>query len=68
MIRYDILVLATGSAASVPSYVTQEQMNTTKGMFVYRSIADLEAIMKYAQQDGVDSAEIIGGGVSLSVC
>lgn len=68
MIRYDILVLATGSAASVPSYVTQEQMNTTKGMFVYRSIADLEAIMKYAQHDGVDSAEIIGGGVSPSVC
>jgi NAD(P)H-nitrite reductase large subunit len=38
----------------------------TSGVFVYRSIADLENIIKYAEQDYVTRAEVIGGGVSPS--
>lgn len=36
------------------------------GVFVYRSIADLEAIIEYAQRPGVTRASVIGGGVSQS--
>lgn len=39
-------------------------MKHTKGMFVYRNISDLEAIIQYAQRDGITNAEVIGGGVS----
>lgn len=62
--RYDVLVLATGSAAGLPPYVSTERARNTKGVFVYRSIADLESIIKYAEQPHVTRAEVIGGGVS----
>jgi NAD(P)H-nitrite reductase large subunit len=65
--RYDILVLATGSAAGLPPYVSTERARDTKGVFVYRSIADLENIIKYAEQSHVTRAEVIGGGVSLGL-
>jgi len=56
-IRYDNVVLATGSAAFVPPIVGVDK----KGVFVYRTIGDLEAILAYAKQ--VQSAAVIGGGL-----
>lgn len=58
-------MLATGSAAGLPPYVSAHDMKNTKGMFVYRSIADLEAIMDYSTKEGISRAEVIGGGVSF---
>ncbi|WVW80433.1 nitrite reductase [NAD(P)H], large subunit [Kwoniella bestiolae CBS 10118] len=61
--KYDILVLATGSVASLPPYMTTERAKTVKGVFVYRSIADLEAIIKYGERPEVKRASVIGGGL-----
>ncbi|GAA5857736.1 hypothetical protein JCM1840_000889 [Sporobolomyces johnsonii] len=61
--QYDILVLATGSGGSLPPYVSQDQAATTKGVFVYRNVADLEAIMDYADRPDVSRASVVGGGL-----
>ncbi|WVF71032.1 nitrite reductase [NAD(P)H], large subunit [Kwoniella sp. CBS 6097] len=61
--RYDILVLATGSAAGLPPYITQERLKSIKGAFVYRSIADLESIIKYSEKPGIRRASVVGGGL-----
>jgi nitrite reductase (NADH) large subunit len=56
-LRYDHLVLATGSAAFVPPVFATEK----KGVFVYRTIEDLDAIIGYA--DKCKTAAVIGGGL-----
>jgi nitrite reductase (NADH) large subunit len=56
-LEYDILVLATGSAPFVPPVPGIDK----KGVFVYRTIDDLEAITAYAKT--VKSAAVIGGGL-----
>lgn len=56
-IAYDVLVLATGSAPFVPTVPGVDK----KGIFVYRTIEDLEAILAYAPKVG--SAAVIGGGL-----
>ncbi|OCF75267.1 nitrite reductase [NAD(P)H], large subunit [Kwoniella mangroviensis CBS 8886] len=61
--KYDILVLATGSVASLPPYMTPERAKSVKGVFVYRSIADLEAIIKYGERPEVKRASVVGGGL-----
>ena len=43
---YDYLVLATGSSAFVPPINGVEK----EGVFVYRTIEDLDAIMSYAKK------------------
>jgi nitrite reductase (NADH) large subunit len=59
---YDYLVIATGSSAFVPPISGKEK----QGVFVYRTIEDLDAIMDYAEviktRDGA-SATVIGGGL-----
>ncbi len=40
-----------------------ERAKRTRGIFVYRNIADLEAIMHYAEQPGVKHATVVGGGL-----
>ncbi|KAL7420621.1 hypothetical protein Q5752_004572 [Cryptotrichosporon argae] len=60
---YAVLVLATGSAADLPPYISAERANSTRGVFVYRSIADLEAIIKYAERPEVKRASVVGGGL-----
>lgn len=55
--RYDKLILATGSSAFVPSVPGVEK----KGVFVYRSLEDLDAIAAYAKK--VKTAAVLGGGL-----
>ncbi len=60
--KYDYLVLATGSAAFVPPIQGVEK----EGVFVYRTIEDLDAIMAYAQKikiKGATEAAVLGGGL-----
>ena len=54
---YDKLILATGSSAFVPPIEGIDK----EGVFVYRTIDDLEAITKYANK--AKSAAVIGGGL-----
>ncbi|KAK4702458.1 nitrite reductase (NAD(P)H), partial [Phenoliferia sp. Uapishka_3] len=61
--KYDILVLATGSGAGLPPYLSQERADKVKGVFVYRNVADLENIMDYADQPEVTRASVVGGGL-----
>jgi nitrite reductase (NADH) large subunit len=56
-VSYDAVVLATGSAPFVPSVPGVDK----KGVFVYRTIEDLEAILAYAGK--ARSAAVIGGGL-----
>ncbi|GAA5984125.1 hypothetical protein JCM10908_006060 [Rhodotorula pacifica] len=61
--QYDILVLATGSNGALPPYISPESAAETKGVFVYRNVADLEAIMDYADKPEVTRASVVGGGL-----
>jgi nitrite reductase (NADH) large subunit len=56
---YDALVLATGSTPFVPPIPGVER----PGVFVYRTIEDLEAIRAWADRDGTSRAAVIGGGL-----
>ncbi|GGR19253.1 nitrite reductase large subunit NirB [Deinococcus ruber] len=59
---YDTLILATGSVPFVPPLPNLEQRGSrTPGWFVYRTLADLDAIKAYAA--GVSSGTVIGGGL-----
>jgi nitrite reductase (NADH) large subunit len=60
--EYDYLVLATGSAAFVPPIEGVDK----EGVFVYRTIEDLDAIMAYAKKiksKGATEAAVLGGGL-----
>ncbi|MEO0469305.1 MAG: nitrite reductase large subunit NirB [Bacteroidota bacterium] len=59
---YDKLILATGSAPFVPSI----QGIDKKGVFVYRTIEDLDNIIGYGKKmlaEGRDTAAVLGGGL-----
>ena len=56
-VRYDTLVLATGSFPFVPPVPGVEK----QGVFVYRTIEDLERMIEYAK--GCKSCAVIGGGL-----
>jgi nitrite reductase (NADH) large subunit len=56
-IPYDKVVLATGSSAFVPPIAGAAR----PGVFVYRTLDDLDAIRAYAQ--GAKRAVVIGGGL-----
>src|SRR6185436_3015146 len=56
-VRYDRVVLATGSSAYVPPISGANR----PGVFVYRTLADLDLILAYAK--GAKSAVVIGGGL-----
>ena len=73
-IAYDTLVLATGSYCFVPptpGMTLPEKQNASwpddpasrpKGVCVYRTIEDLEALME-ATKNGAKTAAVIGGGL-----
>ncbi len=54
---YDYLILATGSSAMVPPITGVDK----KGVFVYRTIEDLEQIIDYAQH--AKRGAVLGGGL-----
>ncbi|WP_406698032.1 nitrite reductase large subunit NirB [Singulisphaera sp. Ch08] len=56
-VSYDTLVLATGSAPFVPAVPGVNK----KGVFVYRTIEDLEQILAYAGKAA--SVAVVGGGL-----
>jgi len=57
IIKYDVLVLATGSAPFVPNISGIEK----NGVFVYRTIEDLELIKAWSTK--AKTAAVIGGGL-----
>ena len=56
---YDRLVLATGSIPFVPPIPGTEK----EGVFVYRTIEDLEAMAAWAAREKTTRAAVIGGGL-----
>ena len=56
-IAYDVVVLATGSAPFVPTVPGVDK----KGVFVYRTIEDLDRIIAYGKH--AHKAAVIGGGL-----
>ena len=56
-LRYDFLVLATGSAPFVPPVPGIDR----EGVFVYRTLLDLDGILAYAPR--AKAAAVIGGGL-----
>mmetsp|Transcript_21805 Transcript_21805/g.64288 ORF Transcript_21805/g.64288 Transcript_21805/m.64288 type:complete len:1143 (-) Transcript_21805:240-3668(-) len=58
-IPYDVAVLATGSFPFVPPIPGRHR----PGVFVYRTIEDLENMLAYARANNVKSAAVIGGGL-----
>ncbi|SPO25656.1 related to nitrite reductase [Ustilago trichophora] len=67
--QYDECILATGSNASLPPYISRDQFFSTKGTFVYRTIQDLDDIIAYAAEAPrtigrrIRKAGVIGGGL-----
>lgn len=59
ILPYDTCVLATGSFPFVPPIPGKQR----PGVFVYRTIEDLEAMLDYAKTNNVKSAAVIGGGL-----
>ena len=59
-VPYDILVLATGSSAALPPGIP---VHSIKGIFVYRTLKDLEDIIDWSQQSHVKHATVVGGGL-----
>jgi len=57
VIPYDILILATGSSAFIPSIPGVEK----DGVFIYRTIEDLEMMTTYARK--ARKGAVIGGGL-----
>ena len=56
-ISYDVLILATGSSAFVPSISGVDK----EGVFIYRTIEDLEMMTVYAKK--AKNGAVIGGGL-----
>jgi nitrite reductase (NADH) large subunit len=58
-VPYDTCVLATGSIPFVPPIPGKQR----PGVFVYRTIEDLESMLAYAKDHNVKRAAVIGGGL-----
>ncbi|MCB9633956.1 MAG: nitrite reductase small subunit NirD [Sandaracinus sp.] len=56
---YDVLVLCTGSSAFVPPIPGVDR----PGVFVYRTIEDLERILAWSDRADVSRAAVLGGGL-----
>lgn len=57
---YDILVLATGSDAVLPQNIPG---HNAKGVFVYRTIEDLQKLIDFAETVNGSIGAVIGGGL-----
>lgn len=65
-VKYDHCVFSTGSAATYPPYLSDSEVEDTDGIFVYRSIGDLEKILDYGEKDHCKHACVVGGGLLVS--
>jgi nitrite reductase (NAD(P)H) len=67
--HYDECILATGSDAALPPYLSPQQFQSTRGCFVYRTIKDLDCLIDYAINAPaaigrrIRKAAVIGGGL-----
>ena len=59
-VPYDILVLATGSDALLPRHTPGHD---ARGVFVYRTIEDLEKLIEYAETCKGSTGAVVGGGL-----
>lgn len=59
VVDYDVAVFATGSFPFVPPIPGKQR----PGVFVYRTIEDLENMLAYVKENNVKSAAVIGGGL-----
>jgi nitrite reductase (NAD(P)H) len=59
-VPYDILVLATGSDAILPRHTPGHDAN---GVFVYRTIEDLQKLIKFAGTKRGTVGAVVGGGL-----
>ncbi|KAF1992544.1 nitrite reductase [Aulographum hederae CBS 113979] len=59
-VPYDILVLATGSDAVLPRHTPGHD---AKGVFVYRTIEDLEKLIQYSATRKGGVGAVVGGGL-----
>ena len=59
-VPYDILVLATGSDALLPRHTPGHD---AKGVFVYRTIDDLDKLIQYAETCKGTTGAVVGGGL-----
>jgi nitrite reductase (NAD(P)H) len=59
-ISYDILVLATGSSANLPRHTPGWD---AKGVFVYRTIEDLQKLIDFAATRKGTTGAVVGGGL-----
>lgn len=59
-VAYDVLVLATGSDAVLPKHTPGHD---AKGVFVYRTIADLENLISFAATRKGTTGAVVGGGL-----
>ena len=59
-VRYDILVLATGSDALLPRHTPGHD---AKGVFVYRTIDDLQKLITFADTVPRTNGAVVGGGL-----
>lgn len=59
-VPYDVLVLATGSDALLPRHTPGHD---AKGVFVYRTIADLENLISFAATKKGTTGAVVGGGL-----
>lgn len=60
-VPYDILVLATGSDALLPRHTPGHD---AKGVFVYRTIEDLEKLIRYSEGCKGSTGAVVGGAYS----
>jgi len=59
-VSYDVFILATGSSAALPPGIPIDSM---KGIYVYRTLQDVQDIVSWSQQDHVKHATVVGGGL-----
>jgi nitrite reductase (NAD(P)H) len=59
-VPYDILILATGSDAVLPRHTPGHD---AKGVFVYRTIEDLEKLISYSATKTGSVGAVVGGGL-----
>ena len=59
-VPYDMLVLATGSDALLPRHTPGHD---AKGVFVYRTIDDLEKLINYSETCKGATGAVVGGGL-----